>query len=70
MVNALIDSNSNINAMTPAYMAKIGLIVGSNNIGTQIIDGSDLMIYRMVTQGYAPSISLKKKIDFLRRLFW
>ena len=39
-VRALFDSSSEVNAMTPAYAAKLGLKVRKTDIGTQKIDGS------------------------------
>ena len=39
-VRALVDSGSEVNAMTPAYAAKLGLKVRKTDIGTQKIDGS------------------------------
>ena len=45
---ALIDSGSEVNAMTPAYAAKLGLGVRETNIGAQKIDGSTLHTFGMV----------------------
>ena len=44
----LIDLGSEVNAMTPAYAAKLGLGVRKTDIGAQKIDGSTLDTFRMV----------------------
>ena len=45
---ALIDSSSEVNAMTPAYAAKLGLRVRETDIRAQKIDGSILNTFGMV----------------------
>ena len=45
---ALIDLGSEINAMTPAYAAKLGFEVQKTDIGAQKIDGSTFDTLRMV----------------------
>ena len=47
-VRALVDSDSEINAMTPAYAAKLGLKIRKTDIGAQKIDGSTLETFEMV----------------------
>ena len=47
-VKALVDSGSEVNAMTPDYAAKLGLKVRKTDIGTQKIDSSTLEIFEMV----------------------
>ena len=47
-VRALVDSGSEVNAMTSAYAAKLGLQVQKTDIGAQKIDGSILEIFRIV----------------------
>ena len=47
-VRALVDLGSEVNAMTPAYAAKLGLYVRKTNIGAQKIDGSTLETFGMV----------------------
>ena len=47
-VGALIDSGSEVNAMTPAYAAKLGLKVWKTNIRNQKIDGSTLETFGTV----------------------
>ena len=47
-VRALVDLGSKVNAMTPAYAAKLGLQVRKADIGAQKIDGSTLETFGMV----------------------
>ena len=47
-VQALIDSDSEVNAMIPAYASKLGLRARHTNVRTQKIDGSTLQIFEMV----------------------
>lgn len=48
MQEALIDSNTELNAMTPAYASILGLTVRKTDVGAQKIDGSALATYGMV----------------------
>ena len=45
---ALLDSESNVNAMTPVYAAQLGLKVQKTNVGAQKINESLLSTYEMV----------------------
>ena len=47
-VQALIDSDSEANAMRPAYASKLGLQARYTNVGAQKIDGSTLQTFGMV----------------------
>ena len=47
-VKALLDSGSEVNAMTPAYAAVLGLRVRPTDVGAQKIDGSTLSTHGMV----------------------
>ena len=49
---ALIDSSSKVNAMTPAYVSKLGLKVYFTNIGAQKIDGSILETFGMILANF------------------
>lgn len=51
-IKALINSNSEINAMTPAYAKKLGLWIRKTNINAQKIDESSLTTYRMVIASF------------------
>ena len=51
-VLALLDSGSEVNAMTPAHTAYLGLKVRVINIGEQKIDGSSLATYSMVIAAF------------------
>ena len=51
-VQALIDSGSEVNAMTPGYASKLGLKVRLTNVGVQKIDGSILKTFGMVLASF------------------
>ena len=51
-VLALIDSKSEVNAMTPAYAAHLGLKVKVTNVGVQKIDESSLASYGMIIAAF------------------
>ena len=50
-IQALIDSGSEVNAMTPAYTKKLGLQTQRTDVGAQKIDGSNLDTFGMVIAG-------------------
>lgn len=47
-VQALLDSNSKVNVMIPAYAVKLGLKVQLTDVGAQKINGSSLKIFGIV----------------------
>ena len=47
-VRALLDSGSEVNAMSPAYAKRLGLKTWKTNVGAQKIDGSALETFGMV----------------------
>ena len=49
---ALINSGNEVNAIAPAYIAKLGLKVCSTNVGAQKIDGSSLQTFGIVIAGF------------------
>ena len=51
-VLALLNSGSEINVMTPAYAAHLGLKVRMTNIGAQIINRSSLATYGIVIAAF------------------
>ena len=51
-VIALLDSESEVNAMTPAHAAYLGLKVRVTNVGVQKIDGSSPATYSMVIAAF------------------
>ena len=59
-VEALIDSGSEVNAMHPAYAAKLGLRVRETDVGAQKIDGSHLDTFGMVIAGFSVEDKLGK----------
>ena len=52
-IRALIDSDSKVNAMNPAFAAKLGLSIRPTGIGAQKIDGSALRTYGMAIAGFS-----------------
>ena len=59
-VQALIDSGSEVNVMTPAYTLKLGLQVYRNDVGAQKIDGSTLQTFRMILANFQVEDKLRK----------
>ena len=51
-VLALLDLESEVNAMTPAYTSKLGLTVRPMNIRAQKVDGSTLEIFGIVLASF------------------
>ena len=51
-VLALIDSESEVNAMTLVYASKLGLTVYLTNVGAQKVDDSTLKIFGMVLASF------------------
>ena len=51
-VQALIDSDNEVNAMTPAYTTKQSLKLHHTNIGAQKIDGFTLKTFGMVLANF------------------
>ena len=51
-VQTLIDSGSEVNAMTPTYASKLGLWVHRTDIRTQKIDGFTLKTFGMVLASF------------------
>ena len=51
-IRALVDLGSEVNAMTPTYIAKLDLKVRKTNIGAQKIDGSTFETFGMVLAGF------------------
>ena len=48
----LLDSKSEVNVMTAAYVAQLGLKVQKINVGAQKIDGFSLETYKMVIAAF------------------
>ena len=51
-IRALIDSDNEVNAMTPAYTSKLGLKVYPTDVGAQKIDGSTLKTFGIVLASF------------------
>ncbi len=52
-IRALIDSGSEVNAMTPAYAAELGFTARKTSVGAQKIDGSPLETYGMASARFS-----------------
>lgn len=52
-VQALVDSGSEVNAMTSVYASKLGLVTRKTDVGAQKIDGLSLKTYRIVIAGFS-----------------
>ena len=51
-VRALIDSGSKVNAITPIFVAKLGLYIRATYISAQKIDSSAVKTYFMIIAGF------------------
>ncbi len=52
-IEALIDSGIEVNAMTPAFAAKLGLSIRPTSVGAQMIDGSPIATYGMAVAAFS-----------------
>ena len=67
-VQALIDSGSKVNAMTPGYALKLGLKVRSTDVRAQKIDGSTLKTFEMVLASFQMDDTLGRA-QFFQKTF-
>ena len=67
-VRALIDSSSEINAMSPAYASKLSLKIYHTNVGAQKIDGSTLETFGMILASFQVEDKLGR-IQFFQETF-
>ena len=67
-IRALIDSGSEVNAMTPAYAKQLGLQARKTDVGAQKIDGSSLRTFGMVIAGFQVEDKLGR-VRFFQELF-
>ena len=51
-IRALINSDSQVNAMIPAFATKLGLSIRLTGIGAQTIDDSALKTYGIIIAGF------------------
>ena len=51
-IHALLDSDSKVNAINPAYAKKLGLCIRQTNVRAQIIDRSHLNTFWIVIAGF------------------
>ncbi len=54
-IEALLDSRSEVNAMSQAFTQQLGLKIRKTNIGAQKIDGTTLETYGMVDSTFSVS---------------
>ena len=52
-IQALLDSDSKINAINPAYAKKLGLRISQTNVKAQKIDKTHLNIFGIVIIGFS-----------------
>ena len=52
-VLVLLDSDSEVNAMHPVFVERLGLVVQTTNVGAQKIDGITLDTYKMVVAAFS-----------------
>ena len=52
-VSALLDSDSEVNVMHPAFLERLGFVVRDTNFGAQKIDGTTLETYGMVVAAFS-----------------
>ena len=48
----MLNSESKVNAMTPAYAAQLGLKMQRTNVSAQKIDGSSLLTYGIIIAAF------------------
>ena len=69
-IQALIDSGSEVNAMAPAYAAKLGLKVCPINARAQKIDGSSFITFGMVIAGFQVEDKLDRQGSSKSHFHW
>ncbi len=67
-IQALIDSGSEVNTMTPAYATKLGLTIRKISVKAQMIDGLPLKTYGMVSARFLLPDSLER-VQFFEETF-
>lgn len=67
---AWIDSESEVNAMTPVYVLKLGLKVCLTNIKAQKVDSSTLQTFGMVLAAFRWKISLEGLVFSKKPSWW
>ncbi len=68
LIKALINSDSKVNTMTPAYVAELSLTTWKTSVGVQKIDGSLLETYGMVSASFSLQDSLER-VRFFEKTF-
>lgn len=67
-IGVLIDFENKVNAMTPAFVTKLGFTTRLTDVGAQKIDGSLLKTYRIVTASFSIWDKLAK-LQFFKLTF-
>ncbi len=67
-VQALIDSGSEVNAMTPTYATKLGLTAWKTSVGAQKIDGLPLETHGMISARFSLQDSIGR-VRFFEETF-
>ncbi len=68
LMRALIDSGSEVNAITPAYAVELGFTARKTSVGDQKIDGSPLETYGMASASFSLQNSLGR-VRFFEETF-
>ena len=63
---ALLDSESEVNAMSPAFAQQLGFKIRKTNVGAQKINGTTLEIYKMIVSTFQYWIKMEER-NFLKR---
>ena len=68
LVQALIDSESEVNAMHPSFVKQLGLSIRPTNVGAQKIDGTTLNIHGMVVVAFSV-VDKANRVRFFEETF-
>ena len=68
LMSALLDLDSEVNAMHPAFVERLGLLVRTTNVGAQKIDGTTLETYGMVVAAFSVT-NQANKVRFFEEIF-
>ena len=67
-VSTLLDSDSKINAIHPAFAERLGLVVQTTNVGAQKINGTTLETYGMVVAAFSVT-DQANRVRFFKETF-
>ena len=63
----LLDLGNEVNAMHPVFVKKLGLVMGTTNVGVQKIDGTTFEIYGMVIAAFSMT-DQANKVRFFEKI--